>query len=453
MLRTGEAVIFDPDRNKEQFINATGCEIWKLLDGRHSNSAIIDHLQVFFSEAENIYQDYDNYIILLHKDNWLNETSGNNTIVGTIFPWHDESPVSFDISITGRCNLKCPFCFYSQAINTRPDLPLSEWQTFFTELQSLGVRDLTLSGGEILCRNDLFEIIDSIIAANMRYSLISNGTLGSEKTVTGLLARKRRRRLNSIQISVDGSGPKTHDLIRGNGSFAATDKFLRQLLQAELPVATRFTINRHNCNDLQATFAYLLDELQLPAVSTNYACQLGSAVENANTIDLTPAERLQTMQTIRHLAEQVWPGRITAQAGPLYESRQFESMEHHRQHHPVYNGHLSACGCFRSKLAVHHDGVIIPCNMLGEIELGRINRDSIKKIWLEHPILKKLASRTGFSLKNMAHCTNCEYVEICNGGCPATVISQTGDFFKPSPDNCYRAFKDKINATKNRTDK
>lgn len=452
-MRDGGAVIFDPDRNKEQFINETGCEIWQLLDGLHSRSAIAEHLQAIFSDDANIYQDIDSYLTLLNQNGWLAKTSPQTTVTSRCFSWHDESPLSFDISITGKCNLKCPFCYYSQAINTRPDLPLHEWQTFFIELQGLGVREVTLSGGEIFCRNDLFAVIDSIIAANMRCSLISNGTLGSTATVTSLLEPHRRQRLNSIQISVDGSGPETHDLIRGHGSFVATDRFLRQLLQAELPVAIRVTISRRNCCDLKATFAYLLDELQIPAVSTNYACQLGSAVENAETIDLTGAERQQTMQELRHLAEKVWPGRINAQAGPLYESRQFENMELQQQHTPAYNGHLTACGCFRAKLAVHHDGIITPCNMLGDIELGRINHHSIKKIWLEHPILKKLASRTGFSLKNVPGCKNCEYVEICNGGCPATVISQTGDFFKPSLDNCYLAFKESINATKNRTDK
>ena len=51
-------------------------------------------------------------------------------------------------------------------------------------------------------------------------------------------------------------------------------------------------------------------------------------------------------------------------------------------------GFLTACGCVFNKLAVHHDGVITPCNMLAGLELGRINRDAIKTIWKTHPILQ-----------------------------------------------------------------
>jgi len=432
------AVIYDPDRRLELYLNETGLAIWQRLDGRHTAQQIIDHLQTSFDEPDNTYQDFDNYLSLLSQ-NQLIEVS-DKTLPPETFSAHTDSPTSFDFSITGHCNLKCPFCFYAEAIKTRQDLPFSEWQKFFTELKGLGARDVCLSGGEIMCRPDLFDFVDSAIEARMRFSLISNGTLGNEQFIEQLFNNHRNQRLGSIQISVDGSGPHTHDIIRGEGSFTRTDRFLRQLKEAGITPTVRVTISRVNLNDLPEIFDYLLKDIGLPSASTNSACSLGSAVDNADQINLSPAERLQVMQTLRHLADNVWPGRINAQAGPLYESRQFESMQQHKQHHPAYNGHLSACGCFRHQLAIHHDGIITPCNMLGNVELGRINHDSIRDIWLHSPILKKLASRAAFSLKNIESCRDCEFVDICNGGCPAEEISSTGDFFRPSRSNCYRHF-------------
>lgn len=432
------AVIYDPDRRLELYLNETGFAIWQRLDGRHNPSQIVDHLQTIFEDPETSYQDFDSYLELLNQ-NQLIEVS-DKTLPPETFSSHTDSPTSFDVSITGHCNLNCPFCYYSEAIKTRHDLPFSEWQQFFTELKSLGARDVCLSGGEIMCRPDLFDFVDCAIDARMCFSLISNGTLGNEKFIEQLFKKHRNKRLTSLQLSVDGSGPHTHDIIRGEGSFARTDRFLRQLKEAGVTPTVRVTISRVNLNDLPATFAYLLKDIGLPSVSTNSACSLGSAVDNADQLSLSPAERLQAMQTLRHLADEVWPDRIKATAGPLYESRQFESMQQHKQHHPSYNGHLSACGCFRNKLAIHHDGIITPCNMLGNVELGRINRDSIREIWLHSPILKKMASRTAFSLKNIEACRECEFVDICNGGCPAEEISNTGDFFRPSLSNCCRHF-------------
>lgn len=431
------AVIFDPDRRLELFLNETGTAIWQRLDGRHTIPQIIDHLNSIFENPEQVYQDFDNYLNLL-KQSQLTEIS--DEVSTEVFLKHSDSPLKYDISITGHCNLNCPFCFYSEAIKSRVDLPFTEWQQFFQELKSLGAREVCFSGGEIMCRPDLFDFIDSAIESRMCFSLISNGTLGNEKFIEQLFFKQRNRRLLSLQLSVDGSGPQTHDIIRGNGSFVKTDRFLRQLKEADIMPTVRVTISKVNLDDLQATFAYLLDEIGLASVSTNSISSLGSALENSPRLDLTPIERLKAMQTLRVLAENVWPGRITAASGPLYESRQFESMQQHKQHHPTCNGHLSACSCFRYKLAIHHDGIITPCNMLGNVELGRINRDSITDIWLHSPILKKLASRADFSLKNIEACSECEFVEICNGGCPAEEINSTGDFFRPSLSNCCRHF-------------
>ena len=83
----------------------------------------------------------------------------------------------------------------------------------------------------------------------MRYSLLSNGTLVDGDVVARLL--ERRTRLDSIQISIDGSCAEIHDASRGRGSFDKALRGLRLLKQAGLPVTSRVTINRHNVGDLE----------------------------------------------------------------------------------------------------------------------------------------------------------------------------------------------------------
>ena len=46
-----------------------------------------------------------------------------------------------------------------------------------------GVMDVTLTGGEVFTRPDLFELIDGVIANRMRYTLLSNGTLIDENVL------------------------------------------------------------------------------------------------------------------------------------------------------------------------------------------------------------------------------------------------------------------------------
>lgn len=73
-----------------------------------------------------------------------------------------------------------------------------------------------LSGGEVLLREDLPQLIEGVCRNNMRFSLLSNGYFFEDRHAVML---KESGRCNSVQISVDGV-EEVHDAIRGRGSFA-----------------------------------------------------------------------------------------------------------------------------------------------------------------------------------------------------------------------------------------
>jgi MoaA/NifB/PqqE/SkfB family radical SAM enzyme len=148
------------------------------------------------------------------------------------------SPKHVDIAITGKCNLACQYCFYADEMVARKNLPTERWLSFFNELGQLGVMTVCLTGGEVFTRPDLFELIDGIIANRMRYSLLSNGTLITEETLKQFEVGKRRQRLDSIQISVDGSSAEVHDLSRPK-SFGRALRGLKLLKEAGYPVTVR----------------------------------------------------------------------------------------------------------------------------------------------------------------------------------------------------------------------
>jgi MoaA/NifB/PqqE/SkfB family radical SAM enzyme len=50
----------------------------------------------------------------------------------------------------------------------------------------------------------------------MRFSILSNGTLITEELAAFLAGT---RRCDSVQVSIDGSKPETHDTCRGQGTF------------------------------------------------------------------------------------------------------------------------------------------------------------------------------------------------------------------------------------------
>jgi SynChlorMet cassette radical SAM/SPASM protein ScmE len=350
------------------------------------------------------------------------------------------TPRSADIEITSRCNLRCRYCYYfgNPGVEYK-DLPTDEWLRFFDELGRCTLMDVTLQGGEPFIREDLPQLVEGIVRNRMRFSILSNGTLIDDAIAAFLAATNR---CNSVQISVDGSCPETHDACRGKGSFEGALRGIRILQRHKIPVAVRVTIHRHNVHDLEAIARLLLEDLGLDGFSTNAAGYLGACRQNANEVMLTTHDRQVAMDTLLRLSER-YNGRISAQAGPLAEGEMWFKMEEALVNgESIFpdGGFLTACGCHNNNINVRADGVITPCCMLPHMELGRINSDSLAEVWQYHPDLNQLRQRYTIPLTAFPFCKGCPYIPYCTGNCPGLAYTIMGEVNHPSPDACLRRF-------------
>lgn len=354
------------------------------------------------------------------------------------------APLSVDIAVTGRCNLACKYCFYADEMAALHDLPTERWLAFFQELGRLAVRRVTLTGGEAFTRPDLFELIDGIIANRMRYNILSNGTLITEEVLAQFAVGKRRLRLDSIQVSIDGSGAAVHDRSRPH-SFERALRGLRLLVAARFPVAVRVTVNRHNVDDLDNIARLLLEDVGLPGFGTNEAYPCGIMERGAESVMLTPAQRRQAMATLTALAAR-HDGRINASAGPLALARNFRQIEEALaagQNSLPGRGTLCGCGGVFSKIAVLHDGTIVPCHQLSTLHLGTIGAGDLQSVWRAHPLMVALRQRRTIPLETLDTCRDCPYTGFCTGGCPGGAVFLTGDFNARNPLDCYRVHRGK----------
>ena len=93
----------------------------------------------------------------------------------------------------------------------------------FRDLRKLGIMNVSLTGGEIFLREDIFEIIELARRNQMRVFLLSNGTLLNKSKVTKLI------NLNIAEFSttIFSMDPEIHDSITGvKGSL---NKLLKNL--------------------------------------------------------------------------------------------------------------------------------------------------------------------------------------------------------------------------------
>ncbi len=443
------ARLFNPDNNQKKYLNSTGLFIWKRLNGSFSVDDISDQMMTEYEEVkkETVIENISSFCKELLNEKYIYEMK-NKKPEQNLYNYINisDAPETFDISVTRKCNLHCKYCFYDDDMKQRKDLPLEEWLLFFKELGKLAVHSVTLSGGELFVRKDLWEMIDSIIENKMRYSILSNGTLINERTIDKFQTGKRFKRLNSIQVSIDGSCAEIHDKSRDRGSFEKAIKGLTLLKDNNFPVTVRTTIDRYNVNDLDNIARLLLEDIRLPSFGTNDAMPMGAGCFNQEEITLTSRQQYQAILKLAELQKK-YKGRIQAQAGPLAKWYGYHEMEKAKKLGKATDkrmGFLTACGGVFNKLAVHHDGVIIPCNMLAALELGRINKDLIIDIWKNNITLKALRDRRKIPMTEVKGCEDCEWAPYCNGSCPGLAYDMTGDFNRANPHDCYRKFIEEV---------
>jgi radical SAM protein with 4Fe4S-binding SPASM domain len=136
-------------------------------------------------------------------------------------------PIYVKIKLTWQCNLRCQMCnVWRQSRENR--LTLTVIQALADELASLGTNKIHLSGGEVLLRPDLFEVIDAFAGHGMQVNLTTNGTLLSKE----MAARLAESGIHNVSVSLDGATPAVHDDLRGKGNWKRTLKGIRNLRRA-----------------------------------------------------------------------------------------------------------------------------------------------------------------------------------------------------------------------------
>jgi len=322
------------------------------------------------------------------------------------------------------------------------DLSTEEWKRIVSKLGKAKVMRVTLTGGEVFTRPDIFELVDSIIENRMRYSILTNGTLIDEKTITAFSVGKRRLRLDSIQVSIDGSCPEVHNLSRP-GSFGRAIRGLKLLVRNRFPATVRVTISKHNMDDLEDIAELLLDEIGLPSFTNNEASPIGAGCTYEDEVALDHVDTLRVGLMLEKL-QRKYPGRITANAGPLAKLRMYREMEDARRTGQSISGwkmgFLSSCGGVFNKFGILHDGSIVPCSMLHDLTMGNMLADDMLDVWRNSPVIKEVRDRYVVQLSEISTCTDCEWVKYCNGGCPGITQQIQKTLLAPSWRGCYRAF-------------
>lgn len=332
---------------------------------------------------------------------------------------------------TAVCNLTCRHCrVLPEEDAKRGELTTDEALRFLDELSSDFSPLLILSGGEPLCRPDIFEIASYATGKDLALALATNGTL-----VTGGIAGQiRDSGIRRVSISLDGPNAEVHDSFRGlTGSFDAAIAGLERIQAVGVSTQINTTVTRHNV-DLLPQILELALELGVDAFHIFCLVPVGCGMEIAEDQQIS-AERYEevlgwlfekSLEVGIHLKATCAPHyyRIMRQHAPSEEPayREKEGMS------AVTKGCLAG----QSVCFISHTGEVFPCGYL-PLSSGNIKQQSLSEIWRTSPTFKSL--RDPSQLKGK--CGMCEYRRNCQG-CRARAYGCTGDFLAEEPYCTYQ---------------
>ncbi len=310
--------------------------------------------------------------------------------------------------ITLACDLACRHCG-SRAGRARPE-ELSTERCFdlARQMAELGIKEVTLIGGEAYLREDWTAIVAEVRRLGMDCTMTTGG-----RGITPERARAAKAAgLMSVSVSLDGDRD-AHDKLRGvGGSYDAALAALTNLRAAGVPVSVNTQINRW-------TYQALPELLEVLIAHRAHGWQLQLTVPMGRAADqpdimLQPYELLTVFPLLAELLPRAQSGGV--RVFPGNNLGYFGPYEHLlRKHLP--RGHSGSCGAGRATLGIEADGTLKGCPSLQTDEWGggNILDSSLQDVWERSARLRYTRDRTVEDL--WGYCRECYYADECRAGC------------------------------------
>ena len=302
-----------------------------------------------------------------------------------------QAPHRMDIMVSAmtkngswHCNQKCVHCYAAgQTLSGEKELSTNEWKKILDICRSVGIPQVTFTGGEPTMREDLFELI-----SYARWFISRLNTNGIR--LTPEYCRKlREAELDSVQITFYSADPEAHNRLVGAARYDETLAGIRNALEQGLSVSINTplcTVNRDYVQTLK-----LLHDMGVIYVTCSGLITTGSATGPASESLQLRSEELEKIlrEAVAYCNEN---GMEIAFTSPGWlDEEVFEEL----------NIPSPSCGACLSNMAITPGGNVVPCqSWLDDKPLGSMLTDDWKDIWDS----ETCKARRGFSAQLTGEC-------------------------------------------------
>jgi radical SAM protein with 4Fe4S-binding SPASM domain len=319
-------------------------------------------------------------------------------------------PLAAHLDLTYKCNEVCGHCYLDHDVGG--DMTAEEVKDVLGQLAAAGTLFLTISGGEIMLRKDIFEILAHARSLQFDIKLKTNGILIGEKEAEQLRALGVRE----VDISIYSHRPEAHDAItRVPGSFHRSVQAIRWLRSHGILVEMRTSVLRGCEGDLRGIQAL--------------AAELGVKVRFDSTI--FPLMDGDSSPIVNFKISLPALGDIAKEPNLLFDSDESCAPPVHDRE-DVLNSY--PCGAGNRAVYISPSGDVTPCVQF-PIVCGNVRREKFEEIWRNSPnflMVRQIRNR------DLGVCTSCSNLSSCKR-CPGLAYRE-GDMRGPSSQDCDASY-------------
>jgi AdoMet-dependent heme synthase len=319
-------------------------------------------------------------------------------------------PLAIHLDVTYRCNERCVHCYLDH--DDHGEMTTAEIKDVLQQLAEAGTFFLTLSGGEVLMRQDFFELLE--YARGLRFNV--------RIKTNGVMIRKQEARrmvelgVEQVQISIYSHRPEVHDAItKLPGSLKRSVEAVRFLKSQGLKVTIANVLMTVNSGDHAGVRALARD------LGVTY------------TLDPTITPKMDGDTSILSLRI---PG---SELNAVFRNQDLVgNVEEFCAPPPapgedIMEGYPCSAGHTAAYITPYGD--VFPCVQF-PLPSGNVRQQKFIDIWRDSPELNEVRS---IHAKDLPVCSTCSHVGTCTR-CPGLAYME-GSMRGPSTADCEKSFQ------------
>ncbi|MGA1825122.1 MAG: radical SAM protein [bacterium] len=338
------------------------------------------------------------------------------------------TPTSAVWEITYACNMRCKHCGSGCGEKYPDELTGAEALKLCDDLRTMGLKILTLSGGEPFLREDWHLIATRLTENNITTNIISNGWYIDKS----ILDKAHTSGIVNIGVSLDGC-EDTHDFMRKKGAFERVLSALDLMNKHRMPSVVCTTITKKNLNELFLLKDILIQK-KVQRWQLQMACPMGNlldypelVLEPRNVDDIINFAYIvmQEKKIIVDLASDIGYYNLL---GMEIKKRLTDNKKQY-----IWKG----CPAGKYNFGIMANGNIIGCLSIRDEKFieGNIREIPLKELWTRPGAFAWNRNLTKEQLTGF--CGKCQYGAYCLGGCSGAKIFLSKSLYE----NNYCSYK------------